>query len=145
MSKNMDDYLQEGMYGQKQTKPDERRLFLGSLRERAAFVLTRDQIRDNVGLTVFEEELQKHPDAYLLFNGLLSLATLSGYRRLALKHGIRYTIVDEKTNESGYGLVLTYDHAVDLRDIFYREPKVEEQVTTPKKRSWFDKLFGMHD
>lgn len=144
MSKNMDDYLQEGMYGQKQTKPDERRLFLGSLRERAAFVLTRDQIRDKRGLNVFEEKLKKHPDAHVLFNALLSLDTLSPYRRLALKHGIRYTIVDEKSNKSGYGLVLTYDHAVDLNDIFYRAPKIKEP-DQPKKRSWLDKLFGMND
>jgi uncharacterized protein YueI len=143
MPKNMDDYLQEGIYGSKQTKPDERRLFLGSLRERAAFVLTQEQVNQQKGLQAFDEVLKQHSDVDLLFNAQHSLNTLSPYRRIALKHGKNYTIIDEDTNEHAYGIVVTYDHAVDIDDIFYKEPTHVKETQTPKsKPSFFEKLFG---
>lgn len=144
MSKNMDDYLQEGIYGAKQTKPDERRLFLGSLRERAAFVLTQQQVNQQKGIQAFDEALKKHQDVELLFNAQHSLNTLSPYRRLALKHEKNYTIIDEDSNKHAYGIVVAYNHAVDLDDIFYKEATpVQKDKEAPKsKPSFFDKLFG---
>ena len=41
---SLDQYLQQGMYGPRETKPDERRLFLGSLRERVIIALTKGQV-----------------------------------------------------------------------------------------------------
>ena len=34
VNKNVEDYLQEGIYGQKQNKPEERNMYLTTLRER---------------------------------------------------------------------------------------------------------------
>ncbi|SID83289.1 Uncharacterized conserved protein [Mycobacteroides abscessus subsp. abscessus] len=45
MPQNVDDYVKQGMYGQKQTKPDERRKFLGTIRERIVIALTQPQVR----------------------------------------------------------------------------------------------------
>ncbi len=42
--KTVDLYLQQGMYGPLQTKPDERHLFLGSPRERVIIALTKGQV-----------------------------------------------------------------------------------------------------
>lgn len=143
MSKNLDDYLQDGIYGTKLTKPDERRLFLGSLRERAAFVLTQEQVTKQQGIKAFDEVLTNHQDVQLLFNAQHSLNTLSPYRRIALKHEKNYTIIDEDSNKNAYGIVVTYDHAVDLDDVFYKEPVVKkDEHSTPAKHSFLEKLFG---
>ncbi|GEN57488.1 hypothetical protein GCM10012290_21540 [Halolactibacillus alkaliphilus] len=143
MSKNIDDYLKEGMYGANQIKPDERRLFLGSLRERAAFVLTQDQVNKQQGIQAFSEAITKHPDAAILFNSQHSLNTLSPYRRIALKHEKNYTIIDEESNQHAYGVVVAYNHAVDLTEIFFKEATPDEHVEIAKKSkpTFIERLF----
>ncbi|WP_316252510.1 DUF1694 domain-containing protein [Bacillus aquiflavi] len=47
----VDDYLQKGIYGQKEIKPDERRKFLGTLRERVIVALKQSQVREKKGLS----------------------------------------------------------------------------------------------
>lgn len=44
---SVDFYLQQGIFGHAETKPDERRMFLGSLRERALLALTKGQVSRN--------------------------------------------------------------------------------------------------
>lgn len=143
MSKNIDDYLQEGIYGANQIKPDERRLFLGSLRERTAFVLTQDQVNKQQGIQAFDEAITKHPDAAILFNSQHSLNTLSPYRRIALKHEKNYTIIDEESNQHAYGVVVAYNHAVDITDIFFKEvtPDKDAKIDKKAKPTFIEKLF----
>ena len=43
---NIDDYLNQGIYGTKETNPDERRQFLGTLRERIEVALTQGQVME---------------------------------------------------------------------------------------------------
>ncbi|WP_017473537.1 YueI family protein [Amphibacillus jilinensis] len=149
MPKNIDDYLNEGIYGAQQTKPDERRLFLGSLRERAVFVLTVEQIKQGVGVQELDDKLDSHRDAKLLLNGQILFDKLTPYRRLALKYDTDYTLVDEKSNQSAYGLVLCYDYAINHDEIFLndKEPLIDddtkEQVN--HKRPLWKKLLGYED
>lgn len=42
----VDDYLQQGIYGPKVTNPDERRQFLGTLRERIEVALNQGQVME---------------------------------------------------------------------------------------------------
>ncbi|WP_440896898.1 YueI family protein [Amphibacillus sp. Q70] len=144
MGKNIDDYLNEGIHGTRQTNPDERRKFLGSLRERAAFVLTSEQITNKIGLNDLNQKLAEHPDAQLLLNGLVPFEKLNPYRHLAIKHDISYTIIDEKNNTSAYGLVLCYDHAVDIEEIHFKEkqPDDDDNQQEEQKPSFWKKLFG---
>ncbi|PEQ58519.1 hypothetical protein CN470_23610, partial [Bacillus cereus] len=44
VNKNVEDYLQEGIYGQKQNKPEERNMYLTTLRERVEIALTIGQV-----------------------------------------------------------------------------------------------------
>ena len=43
---NVEDYLKQGMYGPKETNPDERRKYLGTLRERIEMALTKAQVME---------------------------------------------------------------------------------------------------
>ncbi|MFG6120547.1 YueI family protein [Thalassobacillus sp. B23F22_16] len=121
MKKDVDDYLQEGIYGAKETKPAERKRFLGSLRERIVFALTKGQVMRKKGLAELEAELKKHPDAKLLLNGNISYRFLKEYRLLADKYGVHSTSISNREAETDIGAVLTYDHAIDKEQIFLAE------------------------
>ena len=49
MVKNeVDEYLQQGIYGIKEIKPEERKKYLGTLRERVIAVLYQSQVSGNL-------------------------------------------------------------------------------------------------
>ena len=63
---NVQDYLNKGMYGSNQTNPDERRKYLGSLRERIYLTMTIEQVLSNNYIGALKKEIQLHPDNTLL-------------------------------------------------------------------------------
>ncbi|WRP06944.1 YueI family protein [Rossellomorea aquimaris] len=144
MSKpTIDDYLDNGIYGQKQTKPDERRKFLGSLRERIVIALTQSQVREKGVYKEVQESLKKHPDAKLLLNGNMSYSFLSKYIKLADTYHVSFSMVTNKEVETDIGLVLAYDHAIDKEEIYVKEKneKTSEAKTKQKpKKSLFSSI-----
>ena len=139
---SIDDYLENGMYGQKQTKPDERRKFLGSLRERIVIALTQSQVREKGIYKEVQDSLKKHPDAKLLLNGNMSYTFLSKYIKLADTHHVPFSMVTNKDVETDIGLVLAYDHAIDQEEIYVQKKgEVPEQKQKPKpKKSLFSSI-----
>ncbi|RTR26757.1 DUF1694 domain-containing protein [Robertmurraya yapensis] len=130
---NLDDYLQQGMYGQKEINPDERRKFLGTLRERVVIALTQAQVREENIFTEVEEALKSNRDATLLLNGNIDYAHLSKYIKLASKYKAEYTIVTNNEHNSEIGLVLAQEHAVDKEDIYVTHKKIEYVESKEKK------------
>lgn len=57
VNKNVEDYLQEGIYGQKQNKPEERNMYLTTLRERVEIALTIGQVMQS---NVYTEVASRH-------------------------------------------------------------------------------------
>ncbi|WP_201716524.1 YueI family protein [Rossellomorea arthrocnemi] len=138
MSKpSIDDYLENGMYGQKQTKPDERRKFLGSLRERIVIALTQSQVREKGVYKEVQESLKSHPDAKLLLNGNMSYTFLSKYIKLADTYHVSFSMVTNKDIETDIGLVLAYDHAIDQEEIYVKKKsdKAAEAKPKPKQKN----------
>lgn len=78
--KYVKNYLQEGMYGTRLPKESERKKYLGTLRERVAFVLTVGDVMSDRGLDELECQLKKHPKANLLLNGNISYRFLKRKR-----------------------------------------------------------------
>lgn len=115
---DIDDYLNKGMYGPLQTKPDERRRFLGTLRERVIIALTKVQIREEGIYPEVEEALKGNPEANLFMNGNMTYSYLSKYMKLAQKYNIEPSIVTNKDYDSELGLVLAADFAIDKEDIY---------------------------
>lgn len=138
MSKpTIDDYLENGMYGQKQTKPDERRKFLGSLRERIVIALTQSQVREKGVYKEVQDSLKKHPDAKLLLNGNMSYSFLSKYIKLADMYHVSFSMVTNKDIETDIGLVLAYDHAIDKEEIYVKkknEKAAEAKIKQKQKK-----------
>ncbi|WP_394140938.1 YueI family protein [Cytobacillus oceanisediminis] len=140
MAENIDDYLQQGIHGQKQTKPDERRKFLGTLRERIVIALKQPQVREDGIYPQVEEALKTNSQAHLYLNGNMSYSYLSKYIKSASKYKVEYTIVTNKEHNSEIGLVLAHDYAIDKPDIYVERKTVKAE---PKKASGgiFAKIF----
>ncbi|MFC4402110.1 YueI family protein [Gracilibacillus xinjiangensis] len=141
MSKKLDDYIQEGIYGQKEINPDERRAFLGSLRERVILVLKQSEVRGSKGLEELEKAIKLYPDAKILMNGDMNFRFFKPYRELANRLKVTYTSVTDRESTTDYGLVLTMDYAIDKEEIFLKEEKKAEGIT--KEKSWWKKLLGL--
>ena len=140
----MDDYLQQGIHGAKETKPDERRRFLSTLRERVVVALTQEQVREQGIYPEVEALMHNHPKGHLFLNGNMSYPYLSKYITVAKKHSVEFTIVTNKEHDSDLGLVLALDEAIDKEDIFIKkvQPKIEPAEQKKKSLlSTFQNLF----
>lgn len=119
--KNVDDYLQEGMYGTRLPKENERKQFLGTLRERVVFALTAGEVMSNQGLSELERQMKQHPKAKLLMNGNISYRFLKEEKDIADRFSIPYTTVSDPENDTDIGVVLTYAYAVDMEKIYLKD------------------------
>jgi uncharacterized protein YueI len=140
MRPDVDDYLQQGIHGKKEINPDERRQFLGTLRERVVIVLKQPQLIESGIYPEVETALKENKKAHLYLNGNMNYEFLSKYKKVADKYEVEYTLVTNKEYDSELGLVLAYDYAVDKESI-YVEKKIKID-STPKKKGFFAKLFG---
>ncbi|MGY4689920.1 YueI family protein [Salibacterium sp. K-3] len=140
--KNVNDYIEEGIYGPKEVKPDEKRRFLGTYRERVLLALTKAQVMKKGTFPEVEETMQRHPDAVMIVNGKLGYKAVSAYTRLASKYNVEAQRVTSLDNQSDIGLVLTEDHAVHKEYVFIEENE-REQKGSEKSKPWWKKFFGL--
>jgi uncharacterized protein YueI len=139
---SVDDALKEGMYGPKEIKPEERRQFLGTLRERIVVALKNGQVTEQKVYPQIEQNIKEHPTAHLFLNGNIDYEQLSKYVKLANQYKIEHTIVTNKEHDTEIGLVLAMDHAIDKEEIYVE--KIDAMSTkseAEKKKSFFSKLF----
>ncbi|MBS4176418.1 YueI family protein [Bacillus sp. FJAT-49731] len=141
-SSSVDDYLQKGIYGVKQTKPEERRKFLGTLRERIVVALTKSQVMEKGMYPEVEQLMNDHPDASLLLNGELDYSFLSEYIHSARSKNIAFSIVTNKEHNTNIGLVLTYDHAINKEEIYIQKKKAQTVIVKKKKRSFISRIVS---
>ncbi len=141
MSKNIDDYIQQGIYGPRETKPDERRKFLGTIRERIVIALTQEQVREKGIYIQVEEAIKENKQARLYLNGNINYKIVTKYTKIASKYNVAYTFVTNKNHNSDIGLVLAYDHAIDKEEIYVkREMPIAKLQQSEKKIGAFSKL-----
>ncbi|MEK5037089.1 YueI family protein [Sporosarcina sp. FSL K6-3457] len=144
MSNNVDDYLQRGIYGAKETKPAERRKFLSTIRERVVIALTQAQVREPGTYQQVEEAMQGNREARLYLNGHMSYGEFSKYIKIASKYNIDFTIVTNKNHNSKMGLVLAYDYAIDKEEIYVKKVVAKAKPKKNKNKGLtdiFTKLF----
>jgi uncharacterized protein YueI len=137
----VDEVLQQGIYGPLETKPDERRKFLGTLRERIVLALTKSQVAETAVYPQVERQIKERPQSHLFLNGNMNYEDLSKYVKLAAKYKIEHTLVTNKDHDSEIGLVLAMDQAIDKEDIYItnKEPVLEQEVK--KGKGFFAKIF----
>lgn len=141
---DIEDYLAQGIHGPKETNPDERRKFLGTLRERVEIALTQGQVMEDTIYQEVEQAMKQHKGTQLLLNGHIDYKFLSKYIKLANQNNIRYTVVTNKEYVSDIGLVLAHQEAVDKENIFVTK---KLNITNEKKEkkgvfSFINKFLG---
>lgn len=97
---NLQQHLNNSIYGPPQTNPEERRHYLGSLRERAALLITNKQMADKATLPAFKQAfsaLSQHTDYQLLLNGKLDTTITAPYLAAAAAAHFRFTLVNDET------------------------------------------------
>ena len=123
---NLDDYMQKGMYGAKETKPEERRKFLGTLRERVVVALNQSQVIEPSLYEEITNAMKKNSGAKLYLNCHLDYSYLSKYIKEANQVHMEYTIVTNKDADSDIGLLIAYDHAINKENIYVGQQKTNE-------------------
>ncbi|WP_121610168.1 YueI family protein [Mesobacillus foraminis] len=145
-NQNVDEYLQQGIHGPKQIKPDERRKYLGTLRERVVVAMTQSEVYRKGLEPQLKTLLSENKEAHLYLNGNIDYSALSKYIKAAGNAGVAYTIVTNKEYDSEYGLVLAYEYAIDKEDItLSKKSRPELPKAQAGEKSLFSKvktLFG---
>ncbi|WP_442597772.1 YueI family protein [Neobacillus sp. D3-1R] len=137
----VDEYLQQGMYGPKEIKPEERRRFLGTLRERIVVALTIAQVREGKVNSQLEKIMKENPKAHVFLNGQIEYTSLSKFIQMAKKIGLPFTMVNNKEVETDIGLVVAYDYAIDKEEIFLKnELKKKVSLQKGNEKGIFSKL-----
>ncbi|TYR79832.1 DUF1694 domain-containing protein [Priestia megaterium] len=121
MTENIEDYLERGMYGAKETKQEERRYFLTALRERIEIALKKGQVMKGTVYKEVDQQLKHVQNGHLFLNGTISYSFLSKYVQLANKYNVPFTIVQNLDTETDIGLVLTGSKGSTEREIFINE------------------------
>lgn len=147
VNKDPNEYLQKGQYGLKQTLPDERKKFLGSLRERVYLVATIDQITSKQAEQAFAEEFNLHPEGSLLLNGTFEMDMYSQLIQSSKQNGIEFTFVaNENAEKSPYAAIFTASSAINEPVIKLEEkyplPEKNEPQKSEKKKSFFRRFFS---
>jgi uncharacterized protein YueI len=137
----VDEILQQGIYGPKEIKPEERKRFLGTLRERIVVALTQAQVREKGTYSEIEKAMSENQKAHLYLNGQMEYEAISKYSKMASKFGIPFTMVNNQGVETDIGLVLAYDYAIDKEDIFIKKTvKFNTSQKSVKNVSFLNKL-----
>lgn len=132
---NIDDYIQQGIHGVKETKPDERRKYLGTIRERVVIALTASQVKEGRVYPEVEKAIRENPKAQLFLNGNLDYSYHSKYIQVASKINMEFTMVNNKEYNSELGLVLAYDYAIDKEEIYVTNSKMEGSPSSLEENS----------
>lgn len=138
---SVDEVLQQGIYGALETKPDERRKYLGTLRERIIVALKKNQVGETEIYPEVEQSMRENQQAHLFLNGNMNYEVLSKYVKLATKYKLDHTIVTNKEHDSEIGLVLAMDHAIDKEEIYITN-KEPAQPEVKKNKGIFAKIFN---
>lgn len=137
---NVEDVLQQGIHGPLETKPDERREFLGTLRERIIVALKKAQVAEKSIYPQVEQEMKANPQSHLFLNGNMDYMKLSKYVKLAAKYNLEHTIVTNKERDTEIGLILAMDYAIDKDEIYLtNKPFIQPEVK--KSKGLFAKIF----
>lgn len=110
--------MQEGIHGPKEINPEERKKFLGTLRERILAVLTKSQVRASGTNSQIQDLLKQNPKVKMILNGDIDYSYLRKYIKLANDNHIPFTISNDQEHPTDIGLVLAYDYAVDIENIY---------------------------
>ncbi|WP_100372453.1 YueI family protein [Bacillus sp. FJAT-45037] len=132
MDQKMQDILDHALYGTPEIKPEERALFLTTIRERIYLALTKSQV---MKAGTYDEVIQKiktTKNLKLFLNGDLSYGLYSNYIKEATTNQVPFTIVTPST-DTPFGLVLADINTAISQSSFVIEDEWYAQDIETKK------------
>ena len=133
-----------------QTKPDERRRFLGSLRERVLVRMTNTEVQDPKLTKLFLLHFKDYTGYNILINGNLHDNFVDQVETYCSKYEISFTIVNNETAKTGPddSAILVVAPAainkmrIEINQVYPPEmPKTQLSNTNQKKAGFWHRLF----
>ena len=145
----IDQRIQNGIYGTPKIKPDEQRHYMGTFRERVWLTISVAEINNNDWSFAVREELTKHPDSLVIINGNLADHLTRNYIMLANQMQVQFTIKtgsDAKTTPDSLALVISdhkavYESPVDVQKKYSQSNNNHNSVSPKKNSSIWKRLF----
>lgn len=153
MSESLNERLEQAATGvTPQTKPDERRKFLGSLRERTYLRMTVAQTQDPELQHLFLKHMDDYRPYSILINGKMPQNNFVSKVMQACSHdNIKFTLISDQTAKNepdATGILVVAKDAINRYRIEINQvyaPSVETgdklDSSQTKKHSFFKKLF----
>ncbi len=138
MADNLQDYIENGLYGPKELNPAEKKKFLGTYRERVIVALNKNEVLSKNMIPELEKKILAYKDSKLLLNGSLGYSLLRPYIQLAEQNKHEFSIVSREEDDTDIYLVLADKKEVNIEDVqLHAEQKETEKI---EKRSLLDKI-----
>ena len=152
MGKDIQDYLDKGLYGSPQLKPDEQRKFLGTFRERVVFILSLSELTSTSYESFAISQFQKYPGGTLLVNALLKPTIQKQLIHLTQMNNVSLKLVDTENtllDEQSIVVVYSLNYAVNKENIelplqnkFTNIKQDKKTMTQTKSEGFFRYLFS---
>ncbi len=140
----LDDHLTNAIFGPRKTNPDERRKYLGSLRERVALRISNCDMRDANTVRRLKAIITQYQNRELtvLINGRLGTGITGPFVKLCSQNDLPFTLISDDsahTEEDAAGLLIVAKNAINQENI---DLPAEATTDVKKKHGFFDHLFG---
>lgn len=140
--------IMERAAGNRILNPDEQRYYLGTFRERVLVTIPSEAIYNKAILSLFSKALDDLTKEISPVKVAIS-SQISSERQIALltstkQKGLAATIIDDKTSNSPYSVVIYTDHAINreetnLLSLFQRETETKQNK---RQKGFLKHLFG---
>lgn len=148
MTDNLNDRLEQAAFGPKDLNIDEKRQFLGNLRERIFLLVTVPELHDAQMMAVFFKHFADYQDYHIILNGsLINEPAISKVEMMSNQHNIPFSIVnskDAKLKAKNIAILVVAKTAINQETIDLKEkyPTVTTTPEKPAKTGFFSHLFG---
>lgn len=141
----------KGALGEKRLNPDEQRYYLGTFSERVVLTIFLEVTDEDKIKSFFSKALERLSDEYddnlfIKISPQIALNLQMYYLKIAQENNITATIVDEKTSNSPFGVVIhtqspEYVDKTDIYDVFPQLLSEKKEQNSPQKKSFLKRLF----
>jgi uncharacterized protein YueI len=138
--------IEDSALGGRQTKPDERRQYMGSLRERVFLAITVGQLADPAILNTFTQHCADYQGYTALLNGKVSNSIMGDYMKALNNKNVPFTLVndpDTPADAAAMGVLIVAKDAINrsvinIKDLF---PDTTTKPAEKKHKGFFESLF----
>ena len=116
----LEEIIARGIQGDPELKKDERRRYLGELRERIIKALTFEEIAEPGTYPEIRDAIKDKRAKKLVISQKAKLDEAREYIQLARKNGLQFTMVDNPEYTGNIGLLVVSDEAVDVENIMVK-------------------------